>query len=125
MIYDRIKNDLKNSIRDESLPKEYIKVVVSEFDRIGKDLSDEICIKELTKLKKSAVVMNNTQEIEYLDNYLPQLMGEDEIETQICHYIDSGIDTFAGIMKAFNMQFKGKADNKLVSKLVLETLNKP
>lgn len=122
MIYNRIKDDLKNSIKDESLPKEYIKVVVSEFDRVGKNLSDEICLKELTKLKKSAVIMKNNQEIEYLDKYLPQLMGEDEIETQICHYIDSGIDTFAGIIKAFNMQFKGKADNKLVSDVIKKIL---
>ena len=123
MIYQQIKDDLKNSMKDANLPKEYIKVVVSEFDRVGKNLSDKDCVKELTRLKKSAIIMKNTQEIEYLDKYLPQLMGEDEIETQICHYIDSGINNFGQLMGAFNKQFKGKADNTLVSDVVKKLLN--
>lgn len=123
MIHQQIKDDLKNSMKSKSILKDYIKVVLSEFDRIGKDLSDEQSISIIKKLHKNAVQLNNNMEITYLECFLPKLMSENEIETQIAHYINSGINNFGQLMGAFNKQFKGKADNKLVSTVTKKLLN--
>lgn len=123
MIHQQIKDDLKQAMKEKLPEKEFIKVVLSEFSRVGKELSDEEALKELTRLKKTAVAMKSAEEIKYLDKYLPKMMGEDEIETQIMHYIDSGIDNIGQIMGAFNQQFRGKADNRLVSQIAKKLLN--
>lgn len=122
MIYTKIKNDQKNSMKDKSLPKEFIKVVVSEFDRVGKDLTDAQCLGELTRLKKTAVIMNSVEEAKYLDKYLPTLMTRAEIETHVNTCIFNGSKTLGEIMKTFNTELKGLADNKLVSQIAKNLL---
>lgn len=123
MIYQQINKELLVAIKRKDSIKDFIKVIKGEFDREGKDLSDEICLKIITKMYKNAKIMNAVLEINYLESFLPKLMDKDEIETQIAHYIDSGINNFGQLMGAFNQQFKGKANNKLVSQIVKKLIN--
>lgn len=122
MIYNNIKNDLVQAIKNRSEQKEYIKVVIAEFDRIGKDLSDEECLKILKRMKKDSELMKNQEEIDYLDKYLPTLMSEDQIRHIIGIARFNGNPTVADIMKTFNTTYKGQADNSLVSKIAKELL---
>lgn len=122
MIHESIKNDLSKAIKDRSSEKEFIKVVLAEFSRKGKDLSDEASLKILKEIRKNSEIMNNSDEMAYLDKYLPKLMSEDEIKEIIAVSRFNGVSTLPEIMKIFNTIYKGKADNSLVSKFAKELL---
>ncbi len=63
-------------------------------------------------------------ELSYLAPYLPTLMSEEDIRESIHQIvIESGETNMGKIMGLFNVKFSGKADNKLVSKLVKEELS--
>jgi len=127
---ERIKLDMVTAWKaKENQKRDFLKVVISELEResdAANLMTDEKAIKILTKLSKNAVEMKNDFEIEILKSYLPTLMTEDEIEEAI-HFVTSTMDASefntGRIMGAFNKEFKGKADNKIVSQKVKEFLS--
>ncbi len=123
MIYKQVNEDLKFAMKNGNTEeRDYIKVVKAELQRISKTPTDEECLKVFKALKKSATENNLQSEINYLDGYLPTLMSEDEIITEVDKIIKSGVVNFGKIMGTFNTVFRGKADNKLVSNIVKNKL---
>lgn len=50
-------------------------------------------------------------------------MSEDKVREILTSLIDSGVSKNMGeLMKNFNSQYKGKADNKIVSQVIKELL---
>ena len=75
------------------------------------------------KIKVDDTTFDQLMELEYLKPYLPTLMSEAEIRTAVHQVIiDSGESNMGKIMGLFNKQFSGKADNKIVSKIIQEEL---
>lgn len=77
----------------------------------------------LRRLEKSLKQTDNEQsltELKYLEPYLPQLMGEEQIREIISGYKDSGITNSGQIMGLFSKEYKGLADMKLVSTIIAE-----
>jgi len=122
MIYQTIKEDLKNSMKNKSSLKWFIRVVISEFDRKGKNLSDEECLKSLKILLKDAHTMDNLMEITYLESFFPKQMSEEVITKHINTCFFNGCKSIGEVMKVFNTDFKGLADNKLVSQITKNLL---
>ena len=95
-------------------------------------MTDDEIVEHLRKFEKSLkeVIKNSENnesekiELSILQSYLPQLMDEDKIREIVSEFIDNGMDNFGAIMGTFNREYKGKADNKLVSKVVSEILPK-
>lgn len=89
----------------------------------GVESTDENVMVVLKKMEKSLNQTNTPEslsELEYLKPYLPQMMSEDEIRTIIKGLKESGLSSVKDIMGKFNTEYKGKADNKLVAKLINE-----
>ncbi len=67
------------------------------------------------------------EEIEVIEKYLPQMMGEDEIKAGIQAIIvqvgAKGPGDLGKVMGTASKNFAGKADNKLVSQLVKDLLS--
>ena len=62
-------------------------------------------------------------ELGFLEPYLPTMMSSDEIETIIQgYYNDKGISTIGDMMKEFNSNYLGRADNKEVSSIINKTI---
>lgn len=136
MIYEKIRADLKTAMKNKAPITGYIKLVVSELDRISKNvkssdlenghLTDDNCLKELKKLYNNSLEMNELGEAKYLSQYIPKQLSETEIRNEMADYMntldvhDLNIGT---IMKYFNMNYRGKVDNKLVSQIANEFLN--
>jgi len=83
--------------------------------------TDENVLSILKKMEKSLKQTNTSEslgELEYLNPYLPQLMSGEEILSIIKQLRESGLTSVGQIMGAFNKDYKGKADNSLVSKLI-------
>ena len=69
---------------------------------------------------------SEVEEIEVIEKYLPQMMGEEEIKNGIKAIIAQvgakGPGDLGKVMGAASKNFAGKADNKLVSQLVKDLL---
>lgn len=78
-------------------------------------------VKELEEEKEGYLKLNRTEQVEDIENqkaiiekYLPKLMSEDEIRKVISSLEDKSMPS---IMKHFKMNYDGKADMSLVSKI--------
>jgi uncharacterized protein YqeY len=88
-------------------------------------VTDESVMGILKKMEKSLKQTNTEEsliELEYIKPYLPTLMDEVLIRSILESYKNDGVDEMGKMMSAFNKEYKGKADNSLVSKLVKEIL---
>ena len=95
--------------------------IQNEAGRSGKE-DDETVLGILKKIEKSLKQTNTAEsltELEYIKPYLPTLMDEYQIENIIVsYYIDNGLTTMPLLMKEFNSNYKGKADNQAVSAII-------
>jgi uncharacterized protein YqeY len=77
-------------------------------------------------MEKSLKQTNNEEslvELKYLETYLPQLMGEDQIIEIIKEYKDGGLTNTGQIMGLFSKDYKGLADMRLVSTIISKILS--
>jgi len=113
----------------ETDKKNFLGVVKGEIQneegRSG-EITDEGVMNILRKMEKSLKQTNtpeSLQELEYIKPYLPQLMGEEQIREIILGYKTNGLNNVGQMMGEFNKNYKGMADNKLVSQVIKEILN--
>jgi len=77
----------------------------------------------LRKMEKSLKLTNDPQslvELSYMEPYLPSLMTEEQIRTIVKGYKDAGLTNAGQMMGLFSRDYKGLADNKLVSSIIAE-----
>lgn len=63
----------------------------------------------------------------YIDELAPKMMSEDEVRSAVYHIlatVDIQQDNKGAVMKAVMPRLKGKADGKVINKVVTEILNK-
>lgn len=133
MLIEKLENDLKQAIlkRDEE-KKNAIRMVKGEIPRLnlkaGEKVTDEQIQKIISKLIKSEILVieysgqdkNDSTFIKVLEDYLPQMMMEEEIKTWINDNIN--LDDFNPKIKAMGKimgSLKDKADGNLVKKILL------
>jgi uncharacterized protein YqeY len=91
----------------------------------GTVTTDETVMSILRKMEKSLKQTNTTEslaELEYIKPYLPEMMSETRIRSIIRTFKKDGIEDVGKMMGVFNKEYKGQADNALVSKIVKEVL---
>jgi hypothetical protein len=91
----------------------------------GTVITDETIMLILRKMEKSLKQTNTEQslvELKYLEAYLPKLMSEEQIREIVLVYKASGLNNLGKIMGQFNKEYKGLADNKVVSNIITELL---
>lgn len=98
--------------------------IQNEESRNG-GVTDESVMSILKKMEKSLKQTNtedSIRELEYIKPYLPTLMDETLIRSILESYKNTGVTDMGKMMGSFNKEYKGKADNALVSKIVKEVL---
>ncbi|MDD3988212.1 MAG: GatB/YqeY domain-containing protein [Candidatus Omnitrophica bacterium] len=135
---NKIKNDYLCAMKaHEKIEKDLLSVVLGEINNEegrGKKM-DDIAIQNLLRkmVKDSEIIIDNAQDESFknaakieraiLESYLPQLMSEEEIKRKIELILLTMTQPNMGlVMKEFNIKYKGKADNAIVSKIVKELL---
>lgn len=127
---EKINADFMSAFKNkETDKKNFLGVVKGEIQneegRSG-EITDEGVMNILRKMEKSLKQTNtpeSLQELEYIKPYLPQLMGEEQIREIILGYKTNGLNNVGQMMGEFNKNYKGLADNKLVSQVIKEILN--
>ncbi|OGH03121.1 MAG: hypothetical protein A2798_01685 [Candidatus Levybacteria bacterium RIFCSPHIGHO2_01_FULL_37_17] len=98
--------------------------VLSVIQSQAKQRRDSIT--EYEKAQRQDLADKEKKELEILQEYLPEQMGEEEIQKVVEQIINevgaSAMQDMGKVMGALNAKLKGKADMGLVSKLVSEKL---
>jgi len=129
MLKERINADFMSAFKNkETEKKNFLGVVKGEIQneegRSG-SATDEVVVAILRKMEKSLTQTNtpdSLKELEYIKPYLPAQMGPDRIREIVSNYKLNGLVNVGQIMGEFNKNFKGQADNKIVSEIVKEVL---
>lgn len=113
----------------DTLRKNLFSVLLGEIKNqeiSGVESTDENVLLVIRKMEKTLLQVNTPEsqlEIECIKPFLPSLMSEDKVREILTSLIDSGVSKNMGeLMKNFNSQYKGKADNKIVSQVIKELL---
>lgn len=148
-IQEQIINDIKEAMKAKdqdklrvlrSLKSKLMEKEISERKGGEAKLTDEQAVEVLmkaTKQRKESIdqfmeggreelAKNEEKELQIIDSYLPEMMGEDKIRQVVKEKIAetgaSGMQDMGKVMGPLMGQLKGKADGSLVSKVVKEEL---
>ena len=129
---EQINADFMIAFKTKDMEKKnFLGVVKGEIQneegrKIGRTVSsDDMVMTILRKMEKSLKQTNTPEslkELEYIKPYLPTLMDETLIRSIIESYKNTGVNNVGQMFGSFNKEYKGKADNALVSKIVKEVL---
>ena len=129
---EQINADFMIAFKTKDMEKKnFLGVVKGEIQneegrKIGRTVSsDDMVMTILRKMEKSLKQTNTPEslkELEYIKPYLPTLMDETLIRSIIESYKNTGVNNVGQMIGSFNKEYKGKADNALVSKIVKEVL---
>lgn len=130
MIKQQLKEAYIQAMKDKNiLKKNLFGVILGEIQNQelrGIESTDENVLSVLKRMEKSLSQTNTEEslaELELIKPYLPQLMDKDSISKIISQFIIDGVPVNMGeLMKAFNLLYKGKADNKIVSQVIKELI---
>lgn len=142
---ERLQEDLKSSMKNkETLRKSVITLIraaIKQFEIDNRvELSDEEimdiiskqlkqrndALDEFKKADREDLVSETESEIEVLKEYLPQQLSEEELEVIVKETISevgaTSMKDMGKIMSAIQPKTKGRADGKLINKLVKANL---
>ena len=146
-IQEKINDEIKLSMKEKNVDKlsalrSVKSAILLELTKDGKtNISDEIAIQIISKLvkqrKESALIFKSKNredlekeelsQIKYLEVYLPKQLSEDEIEEYISIKLNE-IDNFSlkdmgRLMGLLMKELSGKADGKIISKILKRKLS--
>lgn len=129
---ERIDKDFLNAFKGKRKEeKNFLGIIKGEIQNEegrGTESTDENVLKILKKTEKSLKENMSRgdkeaeEEYKILEKYLPELMSEDKIREIVSSLINDGKNNIGLIMREFNMNYKGKADNSIVKDISLELL---
>ena len=145
MILEQIKSDYETALRArDTLQVGVSRLLISEINNKeiqlrgeGKVLTEadvmSVISKEMKKRTEAAdiyasagrpeLAKEETDEMGVISKYLPTQMGEEEIKKAVANIIASNANAdFSTVMKAAMVELKGKADGKLVSQIIKDSL---
>lgn len=112
----KIEIDKKASLNDEEVLEVFIREVKQRRDAIA----------EFKKADRNDLVLKEQGELAVLETYLPEQLSEDELRLIVQDTIEqtgaSSKKEMGKVMGALKPKVRGKADGKLVSRLVQEYL---
>ncbi|MGB6371613.1 MAG: GatB/YqeY domain-containing protein [Atribacterota bacterium] len=141
-----IFNDMKKALKEnEKLKLSTLRLFraaiknaeISKKDKLTEDEVIGIVVNNLKKLEESLDIFNKGQrpelaekakkEIEIVKKYLPEQLSEEEVEKivkeTIIKFGFKGLQDIGPAMKEIIPQLKGKADGKMVNKMVQDLLD--
>ena len=130
---DTLNADMKAAmLSKDNRKRDVLRVLKAEISReeAGLKIFSEqeviTLIRKMIKNLETVVSDDSKEEIKILEEYIPQLMSDDQVKVALADIIATLGATSAkdmgSVMKAFKAQHDGKADNKLVSTLVKSML---
>jgi uncharacterized protein YqeY len=127
---DRLNADFMIAFKNKEMEKKnFLGLIKSEIsNELGRSqnssATDELVLAIIKKMEKSLIQTNTKEslaELEYIKEYLPNLMNKEEITKIVKDLISEGtVESLPQVMAHFNKNYKGLVDNKLVSEVSKE-----
>jgi len=122
-LQEKIILDLKNSmLAKNSQLTSLLRVVIGEFNRIGKELSDDQSLKIIKKMYDNAVELNNEFEKTTLDTYLPKMLTDKKLDEIIKDIITKNnlslVKETGIIMNNLKTNYPSQYDGKVASIII-------
>lgn len=119
--------NMKNAMRSKDVVvRDLLRVVIGEFNREGKEVSDEKATSILKKMVQNAKEQGNNDEANILEPYLPTQMDELELKrvlmNQIMNMDSPSMKDMGVVMGWLKGKYSGEYDGKMASTLVRELL---
>ena len=145
-IIDLIKNDLKKAIKSQDTIKKSVyrfilSAIHNEEIKLGKELDNDmvmkIMIKQAQQRKESIeafklgsredLISKETKELKIIEQFLPEQIDDSEIKNLAKQTIDAvgaeSIKDLGKVMPILMKKLAGKAEGKIVNKIVTELLS--
>ncbi len=145
MLKEKIQSDLKNAMKARNAVKvRTLRMVIAavknfEVDKMGDATDEEVveviqkeakkrreAMEEYEKAGRRDLVESEREELEVLMGYLPKQMSEEEIRSLALEIIRelgaSSPNDFGKVMKVIMPRVKGRANGKIVNRIVRELL---
>lgn len=127
-IQETIKQDLKQAmLKKDEATKSILRVVIGEFNREGKEVSDERAVGRIKKMVQDAKTVGNEDEAVILEKYLPTQMDELELKrvlmNEIMNMDSPSMKDMGKVMGWLKSNYAGLYDGKLASTLVRQLLS--
>ena len=145
-IIDLIKNDLKKAIKSQDTIKKSVyrfilSAIHNEEINLGKELDNDmvmkIMIKQAQQRKESIeafklgsredLISKETKELKIIEQFLPEQIDDSEIKNLAKQTIDAvgaeSIKDLGKVMPILMKKLSGKAEGKIVNKIVTELLS--
>lgn len=123
-LQEKVNVDLKEAIASQNTPvKDLLRVVIGDFSRIGKILTDDQVLKIIKKMSEEAEECNNPSEIAILSKYIPESIDELTVKTIVQTIVDANDFTqkdTGKIMPLCKARLGKDFDGKMVSKVLKE-----
>ena len=143
---DRINEDLKKAMKaGEKTRVTTLRVLMSDIQKAAKDKREDLTEQEIiavisraVKMRKEAItefekgsrddlVQKETEELTFLEPYLPAQLSEQEIEKAVTDLINelgaAGMKDFGNVMKEMMSRYQGQVDGKIVNGLIKAKLS--
>ena len=119
---ERINKDFMEAFKSgDKVRKNFLGLIKGEIqseEKRGGNVNVDAILKKMEKSLKQTNTTESLAKLEILKEYLPDMLSEIEVSKNITSYIyEEGCDNLGKIMAAFNRDYKGRVDNKLVSQL--------
>jgi len=117
---NQIKIDIKKSmLGGNKFRTTLLKTIIGEIDRDrDKNISDEKVISIIKKMKENAELVDNTEEINILNEYLPKVLSEEETTSIVNDMFKENTYTakdMGSFMKTIKIKYGQSIDMKIVS----------
>jgi len=127
-IQEKIKQDLKTAMKNkDEVTKSVLRVVIGEFNREGKEVSDERALAIIKKMGQNATDQNNFDELHVLASYIPEEMDDLELKRVCMNFImnlnSPSMRDMGKVMGYLKENYAGLYDGKKASTLVKELLS--
>ena len=128
-VQEQIKIDITLAmLNKENAKRDLLRVVIGEFNREGKEVSDERAKAIIKKMRDNAVEFNNDSEVEILHAYLPSQLDEQELKVILMNYLMNldhkpTMKDMGATMGFLKENFTGRYDGKVAGGLVRELIS--
>ena len=125
-VQEQIVFEMKQCMKNNANPKlrDFLRVVMGEFAREGKELTDEQALTVIKKMHKDAVLMENDYEEKVLARWLPAALEPTQIKVLVAGIINkngySGMQDMGKVMA--ELKKTAGVDMKLAGQLAKELL---
>lgn len=125
-IQELVNEHLKNAIlTNNTEAKSILRVLIGEFNRVDKIVSDEKATSIIKKMVENAKLLGNTNEVSILEYYLPKQLSESQLTQIVVNLVNEysyTIKEMGKVMSYLKENFSGQYDGKLASEIIKKVL---